>query len=231
MKNHLLCKYLLLMLVSFAPALNAKAANFSGTYVGGSIDSHSVNFDWKPSQTIYSPYSYETVSSAQSKNSIGGSVIFGTGFRFLSNGYLGLEGQFLINKDIDAGEYGKDNKADVAKINPYSGINARLGVVMYDKFMPYLLVGSETARYKVSPYDSMKDSLASTDFNQTGTIFGIKYGLGTDFAMTDKLNIRLEYYQTSYGEESKTVNYQNGKLYDSWKFENNTFRIGLIYNI
>ncbi len=108
-------------------------------------------------------------------------------------------------------------------IGPYGGITGRLGYVMANTLMPYLIAGWRRANFSITQ-DYGGDA---SDRRITATRDAWVIGLGTEVMVTKQISLRLEYDQATY--QAIRIPYPAFHSYDQIDPITNAGRIGVAY--
>ena len=202
-----------------SPALTSGTADpFDGFYLGleGGAEMANLHFQYIDPITPFSTY-----SDPGAKGFTGG-IFAGYGKTF-GNIYAGAQAGFTVSTTTqNDGRLSSDYERRLG-IGPYGGVTGRLGYVMANTVMPYLIAGWRRANFTLAQ-DYGGDE---TDRRITTMRDGWVIGLGTEVMVAKNISLRLEYDQATY--QSIRVPYPAFNSYDQIDPVTNTGRIGVAY--
>lgn len=201
-----------------SPALSSGATDaFDGFYLGleGGAEMANLHFQY------IDPTPFSTYADAAAKGFAGG-IFAGYGKAF-GNIYAGVQAGFTVSTATqDEGRRSFDYERRLG-IGPYGGVTGRLGYVMANTVMPYLIGGWRRANFTLAQ-DYGGEAL---DRRSTATRDGWVIGLGTEIMVAKNISLRLEYDQATY--QSIRIPYPAFNSYDQIDPVTNTGRIGVAY--
>ncbi|WP_395450014.1 outer membrane protein [Aminobacter sp. UC22_36] len=136
--------------------------------------------------------------------------------------YSSSKGSDYVSLITPTGPIADDNIWFESEIKWTASARARFGYAM-DRFLPYATAGVAAARVESSL------NYASYPYQQfEGTHVGWTAGIGTEYAMTEKVSIRAEYRYSDYGDQDfTTVPLSNRPT--KIDFQSHDIRLGVSY--
>ncbi|AXI43286.1 outer membrane beta-barrel protein [Sulfitobacter sp. SK011] len=194
-----------------------KPTVFSGFYAGGMLGHSALQSDnTGPRPTAAAPVF--TLDATRAGQGFSGAVFAGYGQQF-GDWYLGAEAELELSSagwNIERNPTGR-----IYSVGKQHALNAmlRVGYVVNDSVLLYGRAGYSVGRFETDY------TYAGTTVRQSDTLSGLRIGAGVEFALSEKVNLRMDYTYTDYG--SHQVNYGSG--IDSFDTSENHFQVGLAY--
>ncbi|WP_375568919.1 outer membrane beta-barrel protein [Seohaeicola saemankumensis] len=207
------------LVYDFAPgAQAAKPAvtrDFGGLYAGAQLGHGSLLSDNTGPRPDDAATAFTLVATRAGQGFTGGGYV---GYGFQSNRvYFGGEAEVELSSVDWNVERSPVGRIYSAKKTATAGLGLRLGYVLNDNVLIYARAGMVRSDF------DFDYSFRSADISQSVGIDGIRIGGGIEFAVGEKMNVRLDYTQTEY--DANTIDYGIGV--DSFDTTERLFRIGV----
>ena len=188
------------------PVAPAPADNWSGFYVGAQVGG-----TWGDADTKADVYDYEytvgqnewvKIAEGDSKpnpNGFIGGLYAGYNWLFDNDWLVGIEGSYNWSDAKDdatvkhEGEVVGDAEAEI-KQKWEAAVIARVGKVIDDSYMPYILGGATWTKLDASA------SFQGISGSDSDTVSGWTVGAGIEFKLTENLHARAQYRYSDYND-------------------------------
>lgn len=197
------------------PATSTPPRDFGGLYAGAQIGHGTLQSDNTGPRPDDGAPSFTLSATRAGQGFTGGGY---AGYGVQSNGfYIGTEAELELSSvdwNVERSPVGRIYSAEKKAT---AGLGVRFGYVLNDNVLLYARAG--VVRSDVDFNYSFRDVAIS----QSMSLDGVRIGGGIEFAIGEKMNVRLDYTQTNY--DSNTVDYWLGT--DSFDTTERLFRVGL----
>ena len=110
-----------------------------------------------------------------------------------------------------------------SEMNWRGSVRARAGYAI-DRFLPFVTAGIAFGRYDVTPSYALTGPLPDSSVHVGPTL-----GLGIEYALTDRLNTRIEYRYTDFGNASYQIPGFGGFFESRTELKTHDIKLGLSY--
>lgn len=200
--------------------IKVKPVDFSGFYAGAQFGHGSLQSDNSGPRPAIIPAPAFTLNTTRSGQGFTSGVLAGYGYQ-VGSFYFGGEAELELSSvgwDIERSPVGRIYS--VEKIGTV-GASLRAGYVVNDSVLIYGRAGLVRSKFNTDY------QFAGSTVDQNDYLSGLRFGGGVEFAVSPKLNLRLDYTYTNY--DSHQVNYGSGV--DQFDTTESLFRIGLNYQM
>jgi len=213
----LIKKSSLIALLLAGVAMQAQAADNGGAFNGGyaGVLAGYESFNAKSTDTGIGSLAGLSSSGNYGATGTTGGIFAGYGKEF---------GKFYLGAEAEASLGNAQEKTNITLGNSYVytdvqhkydyGLSIRPGFLVSDNLLLYTRIGFVRSRFD--------DNATDTNVN----LNGLRLGLGTEFALSNNLNARLDWVYTNYQSNNYSDAYQISKTDTS----SNAFRVGLAYH-
>jgi hypothetical protein len=197
------------------PATSTPPRDFGGLYAGAQIGHGTLQSDNTGLRPDDGAPTFTLSATRAGQGFTGGGY---AGYGIQSNGfYIGGEAELELSSvdwNVERSPVGRIYSAEKKAT---AGLAVRFGYVLNDNVLLYARAG-----FVRSDFD-FDYTFRSAAVSQSSTLDGVRVGGGIEFAIGEKMNVRLDYTQTNY--DSNTVNYGLGV--DNFDTTERLFRVGL----
>ena len=102
-------------------------------------------------------------------------------------------------------------------------VRARAGYAV-DRFLPFVTAGIAFGRYELTPNYALTGPLPDSTVHVGPTL-----GLGVEYALTDRLNTRIEYRYTDFGDANYKIPGFGGFFESRTELKTHDIKLGLSY--
>jgi len=186
-----------------APVVPAPADSWSGFYVGAQVGG-----TWGDADTTFydrredNRWKKYDISKSNPNGFLGG-VYAGYNWLFDNNWLIGMEGSYNWSNAKDDGAIIRDGI--VIPVHEFevrqkweAAIIARVGKVIDDSYMPYILGGATWTKLNGIIKFETGDEDTSGSVKKDDTIAGWTIGAGVEFKLTESLHARAQYRYNNY---------------------------------
>jgi opacity protein-like surface antigen len=207
------------LVYDFAPAAQAAkpavARDFAGLYAGAQLGHGLLQSDNTGPRPDDGAPTFTLVATRAGQGFTGGGYV---GYGFQANRfYLGGEAEAELSSvdwNVERSPVGRIYSAQKTST---AGLGLRAGYVVNNNVLIYARAGMVRSNF------DFDYSFRGAEVSQSTSLDGVRIGGGIEFAVSEKMNVRLDYTQTEY--DANAVNYGLGE--DGFDTTERLFRIGL----